>query len=117
MTGGSSPICGSAVGYCTQLACSCILLPGHRRRRSQPCAELGCVHHMQVYCAAPQTLLPVLPHLSRQLGLEDESRRLAAVNLLGPLFSTPGSQLDAENTHLFTELLRRFTDQKVPMCL
>lgn len=69
---------------------------------------------MQVYRAAPQTLLPVLPHLARQLGLQDDSRRLAAVDLLGPLFSIPGSQLDAENAHLFTELLQRFADQKVP---
>ena len=71
---------------------------------------------MQVYQAAPQTLLPVLPHLARQLGLEDEARRLAAVDLLGPLFSIPGPQLDADNTQLFTELLRRFTDQKVSTC-
>jgi hypothetical protein len=68
---------------------------------------------MQVYQAAPQTLLPVLPHLARQLGLEDELRRLAVVDLLGPLFSISGPQLDADNAQLFSELLRRFTDQKV----
>jgi hypothetical protein len=118
-------------GVCHWTACF-----GHLEGRAEVACLVGCRHCLllhqvracgrrvkqcwcaglpvQVYRAAPQTLLPVLPHLARQLGLQDETRRLAAVDLLGPLFSIPGSQLDAENTHLFTELLLRFTDQKVP---
>lgn len=73
----------------------------------------ACHGLLQVYRATEQTLLPVLPHLAQQLGLEDEARRLAAVDLLGALFSIPGTRLDAEYAQLFTEFLRRFTDQKV----
>lgn len=61
----------------------------------------------------PQTLLPVLPLLSAELGMEDELHRLSAVALLGALFAIPGSHLDEEYSHVFADFLRRFTDQKV----
>jgi len=84
----------------------------HRRRccrNTRRCQSL----RAQVHEACPQTLLPVLPLLSQELGLEDESRRLAAVQLLGALFAIPGSELDQEYFHVFADFLRRFTDQKV----
>ncbi len=59
-------------------------------------------------------LLPVLPHLGPELQVENEAKRLAAVELLGRLFSRPGSGgMLREYAELFQDLLKRLHDQKV----
>ena len=67
----------------------------------------------QVYQSCPQTLLPVLPSLEAELKVDDVSRRLAAVQLLGRLFGQRGLDLDMAYSQLFTEFVRRFRDLKV----
>ena len=71
--------------------------------------------HLQVHLACPQTLLPVLPLLTHELQLEVEAKRLAAIDLLGKLFTLPGSDMDQEYGYLFEEFLRRCKDQKVEL--
>ena len=58
-------------------------------------------------------MLPVLPKLASELQLDQESKRLAALELLGRLLSLPGSDLDVTYTELFGEFLKRACDQKV----
>ncbi|KAK9811630.1 hypothetical protein WJX72_007291 [[Myrmecia] bisecta] len=71
----------------------------------------------QVYQICPQTLLPVLPHLMLELQVDEEAKRLAAIDLLGKLFTLPEADLDTEYAELFKEFLRRFTDQKAEVRL
>ena len=54
--------------------------------------------------------------MSQELQVNNESRRLAAVQLLGSLFSLPGSDMDEAYDSLFDEFLRRTMDQKVCNC-
>lgn len=74
------------------------------------------VNYVQVHLACPQTLLPVLPLLAHELQVEVEAKRLAAIDLLGKLFTLPGSDMDQEYGYLFEEFLRRCKDQKVELC-
>ena len=67
---------------------------------------------MQVYRTCPQALLPVLPHLEIELQADEDAKRLAAVGLVGRLFSVPGSDMDAQYAGLFGEFVRRFRDLK-----
>jgi hypothetical protein len=67
----------------------------------------------QVYRVLPQTMLPVLPKLVSELQLDQESKRLAALHLLGRLLSSPGFDIDTSYAELFTEFLRRACDEKV----
>ncbi|GAB4821978.1 hypothetical protein N2152v2_009024 [Parachlorella kessleri] len=72
----------------------------------------------QLYQVVPQVLLPVLPHLGPELQVESESNRLAAVDLLGKLFSQPGrSSILQEYAELLQDLLKRLHDQKVDVRL
>ena len=73
------------------------------------------VDRLQVHLACPQTLLPVLPLLTHELQVEVEAQRLAAIDLLGKLFTLPGSDMDQEYGYLFEEFLRRSKDQKVEL--
>ena len=70
-----------------------------------------------MYKSCPQTLLPVLPSLESELKVEDVSRRLAAVRLLGGLFGQKGMDIDTTYSQLFSEFVRRFRDLKVSRCL
>lgn len=58
-------------------------------------------------------MLPVLPKLASELQLDQESKRLAALELLGRLLPLPGSDLDLAYPGLFEEFLKRACDQKV----
>lgn len=84
--------------------------------------QCGCYIGFQVYKSCPQTLLPVLPSLESELKVEDVTRRLAAVKLLGGLFGQRGLDIDTAYSQLFTEFVRRFRDLKVsasappPLC-
>ena len=75
-------------------------------------ATLSCAA-LQVHRCCPQALLPVLPSLEGELKLDDVSRRVAAVKLLGRLFSQRQLDLDTTYSQLFAEFLRRFRDVKV----
>lgn len=55
----------------------------------------------------------MLPLLAHELQVEDETKRLAALDLLGKLFTLPGSDMDQEYGYLFEDFLRRCKDQKV----
>lgn len=68
---------------------------------------------VQLYQITPQVLLPVMPHLTMELQVEDESKRLEAVHLLGKLFSLPGSTLVTDYADVLDEFLKRYHDQKV----
>lgn len=75
------------------------------------CPWLPCV---QLYQVVPQVLLPVLPHLSLELQVDSDTKRGAAVELLGRLFAQPGSsEILADYSDLFRDLLKRLHDQKV----
>jgi hypothetical protein len=69
-----------------------------------------------VYQTCPQALLPVLPRLVLELRVEDPEKRMAAVDLLGRLFSIPGSDMDVSYQELLGELLRRLKDNQVCIC-
>lgn len=58
-------------------------------------------------------MLPVLPKLASELQVDQESKRLSALELLGRLLSLPGSDLDVTYKELFQEFLKRACDQKV----
>ena len=66
-----------------------------------------------MHLACPQTLLPVLPLLANELQVEVEAKRLDAIDLLGKLFTLPGSDMDQEYSYLLEDFLRRCKDQKV----
>ena len=69
----------------------------------------------QLNAVVPSVLLPVLPHLADELapGNPPEAR-LAAVELLGRLFSQPGGgDLAREYPALFEALVKRLQDQEV----
>ena len=51
-----------------------------------------------------------------QLGVESEEQRLAAVELLGAILSSPGFSLETSNPQLFAAFLRRFNDKQVLCC-
>ena len=70
---------------------------------------------VQIYRVSPQTMLPVLPKLASELQVDQESKRLAALELLGRLLSLPGSDLDLTYAELFQEFLKRACDQKVKL--
>lgn len=57
----------------------------------------------------------MLPLLTHELQVEVEAKRLAAIDLLGKLFTLPGSGMDEEYGYLFEEFLRRCKDQKVEL--
>ena len=80
-------------------------------------ADLIVVTTLQIHLACPQTLLPVLPLLAHELQVEVEAKRLDAIDLLGKLFTLPGSDMDQEYSYLFEEFLRRCKDQKVTLVL
>ena len=67
----------------------------------------------QVYQTCPQALLPVLPQLKLELPSESIEQRLAAVDLLGKLFSIPGSDLDITYHELVILLVHRMKDLQV----
>ncbi|DBA74057.1 TPA: hypothetical protein ACH3X1_010871 [Trebouxia sp. C0004] len=71
----------------------------------------------QIHLACPQTLLPVLPLLIHELQVEVEAKRLDAIDVLGKLFTMPGSDMDQEYSYLFEEFLRRCKDQKIEVRL
>ena len=48
-----------------------------------------------------------------ELQVEVETKRLDAIELLGKLFTLPGSEMDQTYEYLFEEFLRRCKDQKV----
>ncbi|GBF94053.1 hypothetical protein Rsub_07321 [Raphidocelis subcapitata] len=67
----------------------------------------------QLHEVTPQALLPVVPHLSDELGSADVGRRIEAVRLLGRLFGQRGgAAVAAEWGEVLLELLRRFRDDK-----
>ena len=61
-------------------------------------------------------MLPLIPAMTGQLQSDKESRRLAAVRLVGQLLSIEGSQLEQEAPHLATGFLGRLLDNKVGWC-
>ncbi len=63
-----------------------------------------------MYRICPQALLPVLPHLERELQAKEDAKRLAAAGLVGRLFGAAGSDMDAQCASLFSEFVRRFRD-------
>ncbi|KAA6416440.1 MAG: hypothetical protein FRX49_13587 [Trebouxia sp. A1-2] len=71
----------------------------------------------QIHLTCPQTLLPVWPLLIHELQVEVEAKRLNAIDVLGKLFTMPGSDMDQEYSYLFEEFLRRCKDQKVEVRL
>ncbi|KAK9813540.1 hypothetical protein WJX73_005871 [Symbiochloris irregularis] len=72
----------------------------------------------QLYKVLPQVLLPVLPRLGAEMSHpEEDSRRVAAVHLMGRLFSLPASDMAVQNPHLLEALLVRCRDQKVAVRL
>lgn len=72
----------------------------------------------QLHEVTPQALLPVVPLLSDELGSPDWGRRMEAVKLLGRLFGQAGgAAVAAEWDDVLSELLRRFTDEKVRVWL
>jgi len=75
--------------------------------------DATCCCFWQIHLACPQTLLPVLPLLIHELQVEVEAKRLDAIDVLGKLFTMPGSDMDQEYSYLFEEFLRRCKDQKV----
>mmetsp|Transcript_12986 Transcript_12986/g.36510 ORF Transcript_12986/g.36510 Transcript_12986/m.36510 type:complete len:1151 (-) Transcript_12986:1065-4517(-) len=72
---------------------------------------------LAIHQAVPQLLLPVLPHLCPLLEAEEESKRLAAVEVTGHLFSHAEPDIAGEYPELLSFFLRRFLDQKVDVRL
>lgn len=68
---------------------------------------------VQVYQAAPQILLPVMPNVLDELRDKEDSKRMEALDLLGKLFSMKGSDACIAFPELFLEFVRRSQDQKV----
>ncbi|XP_015769541.1 PREDICTED: sister chromatid cohesion protein PDS5 homolog A-B-like [Acropora digitifera] len=61
----------------------------------------------------PITLLSVVPQLEFKLKTEDVDERLAAVKLLGQMFTEQGSELATQNKQLWNSYLGRFVDISV----
>ena len=69
-----------------------------------------------MYLTCPKTVLPLIPALVGQLQSETESRRLAAVGLVGRLLSIEGLQLEQGAPYLATGFLDQFRDAEVGRC-
>jgi hypothetical protein len=67
---------------------------------------------LQLYRAAPQIMLPVLPHLQPSLQVESEERRLDAVDLICKLLTHPGAHTILEDYRSLPQaILRRLNDK------
>jgi sister-chromatid-cohesion protein PDS5 len=67
---------------------------------------------LQLYRAAPQIMLPVLPHLQPSLQVESEERRLDAVDLICKLLTHPGAHNIVEDYRSLPQaVLRRLNDK------
>lgn len=67
---------------------------------------------LQLYRAAPQIMLPVLPHLQPSLQVESEERRLDAVDLICKLLTHPGAHTIVEDYRSLPQaVLRRLNDK------
>eukprot|EP00271_Cylindrocystis_brebissonii_P003825 TRINITY_DN15069_c0_g1_i1.p1 TRINITY_DN15069_c0_g1~~TRINITY_DN15069_c0_g1_i1.p1 ORF type:complete len:1860 (-),score=488.09 TRINITY_DN15069_c0_g1_i1:1015-6594(-) len=67
----------------------------------------------ELYQAAPQMLVAVLPTMQEELLNKDIDARLKAVDLLGKIFSLPGQRADQEYRQLHGEFMKRYVDQAV----
>lgn len=86
------------------------LLEG-RRVESEICGSCSQLI-LQVHQAAPQIMLPVMPHLQPSLQVEAEERRLEAVDLICALLESPGGQgLLADYPALSDAVLGRLNDR------
>jgi hypothetical protein len=65
----------------------------------------------------PQVLLPVIPHMTSEMLAEDAGKRAEATQLVCQLFSVPGNRLVCEYADVFDELLLRFKDAEVRLCM
>ncbi|KAJ7967846.1 sister chromatid cohesion protein PDS5-like A-A-like [Quillaja saponaria] len=66
-----------------------------------------------LYCCAPQILSGVAPYLTGELLTDQLETRLKAVNLVGDIFSLPGSAIIEAFQPIFAEFLKRLTDRDV----
>ncbi|KAK9935847.1 hypothetical protein M0R45_012722 [Rubus argutus] len=66
-----------------------------------------------VYRSAPQIVSAVVPYLTGELLTDQLDTRLKAVNLVGDLFSLPGSTISEPFQPIFSEFLKRLTDRVV----
>ncbi|XP_040362062.1 sister chromatid cohesion protein PDS5 homolog B isoform X1 [Rosa chinensis] len=66
-----------------------------------------------VYRCAPQIVSAVVPYLTGELLTDQLDTRLKAVNLVGDLFSLPGSTISEPFQPIFSEFLKRLTDRVV----
>jgi sister chromatid cohesion protein PDS5 len=75
---------------------------------------IGCSSDLvlQLYRAAPQIMLPVLPHLQPSLQVDSEERRLDAVDLICKLLTHPGAHTILEDYRSLPQaVLRRLNDK------
>lgn len=67
---------------------------------------------LEVYRAAPQIMLPVLPHLQPSLQVDSEERRLDAVDLICKILTHPGAHAILEDYRTLPQaVLRRLNDR------
>lgn len=94
--------------HAAQLAGGRVLLPAHLP------PPLLLAPPLQLYEAIPTALLPVLPHLSLEIQVESDAKRLTAVELLGKIFTQrDGREIMNEYREQADDLLKRLHDAKV----
>ena len=60
-------------------------------------------------------MLPILPRLAAELQLDQDDKRLSALQLIGKLLAQPDSDIEASHFGLVEEFTNRAVDQKVMM--
>ncbi|GMH26851.1 hypothetical protein Nepgr_028694 [Nepenthes gracilis] len=70
-----------------------------------------------LYSCSPHILSGIIPYLTGELLTDQSETRLKALNLVGELFALPGSVISEEFEPIFSEFLKRLTDQVVEVRL
>ncbi|KNC98061.1 uncharacterized protein SPPG_09381 [Spizellomyces punctatus DAOM BR117] len=68
---------------------------------------------LEINRASPAVLLSVIPQLDEELKVDDVHVRTLATNVLGQMFSEPGSKLAAKYPHVWKSWLGRRLDKQV----
>ncbi|KAI9100571.1 armadillo-type protein [Phlyctochytrium arcticum] len=66
---------------------------------------------LEIYRAAPDVLLSVIPQLEEELKIDDQRVRIIALNTLGDMFSDPGSKLALAYPSVWKSWLGRRVDK------
>ncbi|KAJ8762889.1 hypothetical protein K2173_023018 [Erythroxylum novogranatense] len=121
-TSAASRLAASVIQACTEMLepFICGFLTSCSLHRDSVESELKEFYHeilFEVFQAAPQILLTVIPNLIQELQTDQVDVRIKAVKLVGKLFALPEQHVAQKYQSLFMEFKNRFSDKSVEVRL